>query len=333
MCEKVVFLFGAGAEVPYGLPNGGEFALEIFRLIGEEDKACLREEIEKVNRTSHQAAWFPKDYTNIRIHIFGKTNFESIISSTLEMKRDIIIDTLLNFDDTANKVKKEFLDIKIDIGDVLTKLGCAPGSVQYGSVLILNQQLSSANTSSFFGSNYFSVLAQLIKDKRFTEDRYEEASTLARSFIEILVGALGKNLVHSLNNKLFSSAPDDLPFLDDIGGIFNVDYKRVGLDALTFILNKQPFSKRKTNITANLPEQRIAIEFYLRIAECIYSNFVDYQSLVDSHYRYLYQPAKEWAKFCKIATFLLRYIAMLRINVKAYLQLMDTMKILLLVTE
>ena len=37
MCEKVVFLFGAGAEVPYGLPNGGEFALEIFRLIGEED--------------------------------------------------------------------------------------------------------------------------------------------------------------------------------------------------------------------------------------------------------------------------------------------------------
>ena len=304
MPEKVVFLFGAGAEVPYGLPNGGEFALEIFRLIGEEDKASLKTEIGKINRTSHQAAWFPRDYTNNRIHVFGKTSFESIISSTLEMKRDVIIDTLLHFDDMANKVKIEFSDINIDIDDVLEKLGCRPGSVQYGSVLVLNEQLSSADTSTFFGSDYFSALAQLIKDKKFTEDRYEDASTLARSFIEILVGALGKNLVHSLNNKLFSSAPDDLPFLDDIGGIFNVDYKRVGLDALTFILNKQPFSERKTNITANLPEQRIAIEFYLRIAECIYSNFVDYQSLVDSHYRYLYQPAKEWAKFCKIATFL-----------------------------
>ena len=57
MSEKVVFLFGAGAEVPYGLPNGGEFALEIFRLIGEEDKISLRDEIKKVNPASHQAAW------------------------------------------------------------------------------------------------------------------------------------------------------------------------------------------------------------------------------------------------------------------------------------
>ena len=56
MSEKVVFLFGAGAEVPYGLPNGGEFALEIFRLIGEEDKISLRDEIKKVNPASHQAA-------------------------------------------------------------------------------------------------------------------------------------------------------------------------------------------------------------------------------------------------------------------------------------
>lgn len=304
MPEKVVFLFGAGAEVPYGLPNGGEFALEIFRLIGEEDKASLKTEIGKINRTSHQAAWFPKDYTNNRIHVFGKTSFESIISSTLEMKRDTIIDTLLHFDDMANKVKVEFSDINIDIDDVLEKLGCRPGSVQYGSVLVLNEQLNSADTSTFFGSDYFSALAQLIKDKKFTEDRYEDASTLARSFIEILVGALGKNLVHSLNNKLFSSAPDDLPFLDDIGGIFNVDYKRVGLDALTFILNKQPFSKRRDDITPDSQKQHIAIEFYLRIAECIYSNFADYQSLVDSHYRYLYQPAKEWAKFCKISTFL-----------------------------
>ena len=278
--------------------------MEIFRLIGEEEKKNLKKEIKKVAPTSHQAKWFPKDYANNRIHVFGKTSFDSIISSTLEMKRSIVINTLLNFDDTANKVKKEFADIDIDIDKALSTLGCEPGSVQYGSILILNEQLSNQDTSSFFSSKYFSVLAQLIKDKKFTNDRYQYASTLARSFIEILVGALGKNLVHSLNNKLFTSAPDDLPFLDDIGGIFNVDYRRVGLDALTFILNKEPFSKRKNNITSKSPEQQLAIEFYLRIAECIYSNFVDYQSLVDSHYRYLYQPAKEWAKFCKIATFL-----------------------------
>ena len=174
MSEKVVFLFGAGAEVPYGLPNGGEFALEIFRLIGEEDKISLRDEIKKVNPASHQAAWFPKDYPKNRIHVFGKTNFDSIISSTLEMKRDIVIYTLLNFDDIANKVKKEFANLNIDIDRVLTNMGCEPGSVQYGSLLILNERLNSANTSSFFGSDYFSVLAQLIKDKKFTGDCYQD---------------------------------------------------------------------------------------------------------------------------------------------------------------
>ena len=28
---KVGFLFGAGAEICYGLPTGGKFALDIFR--------------------------------------------------------------------------------------------------------------------------------------------------------------------------------------------------------------------------------------------------------------------------------------------------------------
>ncbi|MBB5227050.1 hypothetical protein [Treponema ruminis] len=29
--KKIAFLFGAGAEVEYGLPSGGKLALDIFR--------------------------------------------------------------------------------------------------------------------------------------------------------------------------------------------------------------------------------------------------------------------------------------------------------------
>jgi hypothetical protein len=29
--QKLGFLFGAGAEICYGLPTGGKFALDIFR--------------------------------------------------------------------------------------------------------------------------------------------------------------------------------------------------------------------------------------------------------------------------------------------------------------
>jgi hypothetical protein len=301
---KVAFFFGAGAEAPYGLPTGGEFALEIFRTIGAEDKETIKKEIRKISSTSHQAAWLPDGYANNRVTVFGKTNFDSIISSTLEMRRNSVIDAILDFDTAADQAKRQFESLGIKIDDVLTSLGCKPGSEQYSSVIKLNSRLRSTNVDDFFGSTYFSVLAHLIRNKKFSDSTAEDASILARSFVEILIGALGQDLVHSLNNGIFESAPDDLPFLDDIGGIFNLDYRKVGLDALTFILSKQPFSERKAKLNPRMADAKIAIEFYLRVAERIYSTVADYQGLVDSHYRYLYQPRKEWAKFCKISTFL-----------------------------
>ena len=36
----------------------------------------------------------------------------------------------------------------------------------------------------------------------------------------------------------------------------------------------------------------------------MFSEALDYQALIDSHYRYLYKPHAEWAKFCKISIFL-----------------------------
>ena len=301
---KVAFFFGAGAEAPYGLPSGGEFALEIFRTIGTEDKKSLKHEISKIKSTSHQASWLPKDYTTNRVTVFGKTNFDSIISSTLEMRRNEVIKELISFDEAAEIAKAQFLKLGVSIDEVLTGLGCKPGSEQYSNEIRLNKSLDSANLDGFFGSTYFSTLAHLLRYDGFDANHVEDASTLARSFVEILIGALGQDLVHSLNNGIFEAAPDDLPFLDDIGGIFNLDYRKVGLDALAFILAKKPFSIRKSDIGKDSPHQALAVEFYLRIAELIYSTVVDYQSLVDSHYRYLYQPKKEWAKFCKISTFL-----------------------------
>lgn len=309
--QKVAFFFGAGAESPYGLPSGGEFALEIFRTIGTQDKDLLREEIKKVKQTGSQAAWLPDGYLNNRITVFGKTNFDSIIASTLEMRRNSVVDAIIDFDGASAKAKKEFSESGIAIDDALTRLGCKPGTEQYSSVIKLNSRLRTANVDGFFGSSYFSTLVHLLRHNKFTDSRLDEASTLARSFVELLIGALGQELVHSLNNGIFETAPDDLPFLDDIGGIFNLDYRKVGLDALAFILAKEPFSIRKTKISSESSDQDLVVEFYLRIAELIYSAVADYQSLVDSHYRYLYQPRKEWGKFCKISTFLFavhRYI-------------------------
>jgi hypothetical protein len=301
--QKVSFFFGAGAEVCYGLPSGGEFALEIFRTIGNEDKKRLREEIARIESTSHQAAWLPDGYAKNSITVFGKANFDNIISSTLEMRRHEVTKAILSFDDAANSAKSQFLSIGVNIDEILTRLGCEPGTQQYSSVISLNERLLQGNVDGLFGSVYFSALVHIIRNGGFTDRFVKESSDLARSFIEILIGALGQDLVHSLNNGIFSRAPDDINFLDDIGGIFNLDYRRVGLDALNYILSQRPFSERRSLI-CGLNDEGKAIEFYLKIAEIIFSKVADYQSLVDSHYRYLYQPKKEWAKFCKISTFL-----------------------------
>ncbi|MFH4671842.1 hypothetical protein [Vibrio alginolyticus] len=47
LMSKVSLFFGAGAEIGYGLPSGGKFALDIFRMDVAEDKKRLREAREK----------------------------------------------------------------------------------------------------------------------------------------------------------------------------------------------------------------------------------------------------------------------------------------------
>lgn len=44
--------------------------------------------------------------------------------------------------------------------------------------------------------------------------------------------------------------------------------------------------------------------FSMDVLEDLFSISLDYQSLIDSNWRYLYSPKTDWAKFCKISIFL-----------------------------
>lgn len=303
--HKVAFFFGAGAEVVYGLPSGGEFALEIFRHISAEDKEQLREQIKAVKPTSNQINWFPDDLLNQRITVFGKTNFDSVIGSTLEARRADVVKAILNFDSYAERVKSEFQNLNVEIDSVLNELGCDPGTVTYAKEIVLNKSLTGQDSEGLFGSEYFSAYIEIIKKKTLAETSQKNIAMLVRSVIELLIGALGQNLINSLNNTIFEKAPEELSLFDDIGGIFSLDFRRVGLDALEHLLKEKTFSERTEKIQAKKTDQSfIAYEFFLRTFELIFSSVADYQTLVDSHYSYLYQPRKEWGKFCKITTFL-----------------------------
>lgn len=103
---KIGFLFGAGAEICYGLPTGGKFALDIFRQdvsISKKEFIEMRDSID--NTTKYAGNWLPEDYETRSVSTYGKSVIENIVKDTLEHKREYIISNLNAFDSYAEKGK------------------------------------------------------------------------------------------------------------------------------------------------------------------------------------------------------------------------------------
>lgn len=95
--SKVGFLFGAGAEIDYGLPTGGKFALDIFRQdVSESKKEFIEMRNSIDNTTVYAGEWLPEDYKTRSVSSYGKSVIENIIKDTLEHKREYIISSLGN---------------------------------------------------------------------------------------------------------------------------------------------------------------------------------------------------------------------------------------------
>ena len=89
---KYGFLFGAGAEIGYGLPSGGKFALDIFRHDVSESKKAFREMRDGVDNTTNYASfWLPKGFKEKNI-IRAAYSFEK----TREHKRSTIAEEYSN---------------------------------------------------------------------------------------------------------------------------------------------------------------------------------------------------------------------------------------------
>ena len=89
---KYGFLFGAGAEAAYGLPSGGQFALDIFRHDSSESKKEFKNMRDTVNVTTRYASdWLPQEFRNKSRSSFGKSVFQNIIKDIVEHNRANII--------------------------------------------------------------------------------------------------------------------------------------------------------------------------------------------------------------------------------------------------
>ncbi|MCE5322428.1 hypothetical protein LLG46_03815 [bacterium] len=292
---KVGLFFGAGAEVCYGLPSGGKFALDLFRANVDKEKTKLRNNIKSVNKLSVYAnKWLPNDFDVKRIHAFGRSDFASLLQSIMEYRRYDIIKFLDEFDIQAERVLQSWDISKAELNQIFKSLiGEDIGDVIYDQKVSLSTQLG-ANTD-LFKSEYFSALLEVLKNR----PESELLTRSLRAFLQLLIGCHGQNLASGLNQALFAKAPNDLPIFDDIGGVFRIDLSCAGLTALELVLEEEAHT-----VSSSSSMESIFGEFARKMLEVLLERHLNYQALIDEHFRYLYDPRAEWAKFTKIVIFL-----------------------------
>lgn len=302
---KYGFLFGAGAEVGYGLPSGGKFALDIFRYDVSKSKEEFKRMRDGVDTTTRYASfWLPKDFREKNISSFGKSVFQNIIKDTVEHNRINIINRINQFDDIAKRVSKEIKNDKgINMDSLLeTMLKKDLDNIHMGQDVSFIDEFEEGN--KLFNNSYFSALLMIYKNRKILNGVTRiELGKILLSIIQLHVGALSESLTRKINDGLFSKKDDEIDIFDDIGEIIQLNYSAAGLSGMEYLLEQ-----RDSDITTDGGK---CLYFAQRIIEAIYSVVLDYKSLIDSNWHYLYSPSSDWAKFCKICIFLL--------NVRTYM--------------
>ncbi|WP_413525166.1 hypothetical protein [Photobacterium phosphoreum] len=292
---KLGFFFGAGAEVGYGLPIGGKFAIDLFRQDVSEHKQALRDHLRSLNQCDpYVTGWLPEKYATQRIHAFGKNEFTSLIESSIEYRKSEIVRRLNNFDIEADKALADLgIDKQAAIDKFNEEMDHAFGDQLFSTAVQMNSLL--ADEVKLFGSEMYSAMLSTLRAKDNTADLQRYAG----AFLQLLVGAHGQELVQRLNQELFEAAPDDIPIFDDVSGMFKVEFSQAGLSALELLME----SKREYDLTDGSVCDLLSA-LAQQLLENIFTTVLDYQSLIDSHFRYLYSPKTEWAKFSKMVIFL-----------------------------
>tara|TARA_R110000823_G_scaffold8996_85_gene31555 strand:+ start:2905 stop:4458 length:1554 start_codon:yes stop_codon:yes gene_type:complete len=293
---RIGLFFGAGAEICYGLPSGGRFAIDLFRQDSTQYKSELRDQLRNLDAMSPYATnWLPQGYLNKRIHAFGRNEFTSLIESSIEYRKDEIIRRLNQFDSECDAAINALGIDREELSDSFERAtGRRIGDSLYTQVIRLNALLS--NDVQIFGSEFYSAMLDILRNG----DDADDLRRYVAAFLQLLVGAHGQELVQRLNQDLFEVAPDDLPIFDDISGMFRLEFNRAGSTALELLLEES--RQFDTSQDASITSLLCAIA--QQVLENIFTTVLDYQKLIDDHFRYLFSPRTEWAKFTKMVIFL-----------------------------
>lgn len=298
--KKIGFLFGAGAEISYGMPGGGKFALDIFRQPVDNAKKYLKAMRDNVNeQTDYASKWLPNDYQNKTIRSYTQRVYDSIIRDTINNNKDLIIERINHLDELAQQVVDKVYGTDKEKAESLfeeeiqNELNKIVGDININQSLQYNKFFEKGN--DLFKSEYMSIFLEYYKNFKFeNEEERELLGDLLKSIFQLHIGALSSKVSNSVEDSVFSKQNLDIDFFDDLGGSLSVNYETAGISGLKLLSDK--------NID-RIGNNKI-VKFVYYIVEQIYAEVLDYKTLIDSNWHYLYLPKTEWAKFTKIAVFL-----------------------------
>ena len=162
--KRIGFLFGAGAEIAYGMPNGGKFALDIFRRDTSQAKEKFKENRDRIlNYSQYASTWLPQDYNSKRVTTFRESVYENIIKDTVVNNRNDIVKRINNFDDVADSIVASFPNFKNIVQD---ELGREYQNINVSQQLKYNDYLQDGNL--LFTSKIFSILLTYYKNFEFS---------------------------------------------------------------------------------------------------------------------------------------------------------------------
>ena len=303
--RKIAFMFGAGAEMSYNLPSGGEFALNIFRQDSTDSKNSFRDMRNAVDSTTSYCKWLPNDYKTRSISAFGRRAYEEIIHGTVEQNRDYIIRQLRSIDTISDGIVEKFSKKGISVSAAFKEVNEQEVENSYmGTAVRFNKALSKEEDNLFSSHYYSACLLAYMKMKRSIPSEAKELGKIITAILQLEIGALGEKLVNNINEGLFEEKINELDILDDLGDIIHLDYQAVGLSGFEYLLEMH-----EDNFGT---DSGIILAFARELLQKIYASVLDYKTLIDSNWMYLYQPSKEWGKFCKISIFLM--------NTQAYMK-------------
>jgi hypothetical protein len=293
--SNIALFFGAGAELSYGMPTGGRFALEVIRR-APDPVAAFKADRARINAgaTSVYKKWLPDDFMKRSVTPFGKTERSRIFEDSLRNGSKHVISSLDVYDEKA----KSFLNrVGIAEAEIERRFSTASGGSTFGAELYSKVAVSDSITrdhAALFDSRFFSAVLTLAK----VGTNQEEMTRLARATMQFYLGAHGQGAMSEMSLDPLKNAPDDNPAFAELGQLFDVNPVDAGIAALEAVM-----AYREDASTLTTPEKSFSA-LALAVIENAVEQFLDYRSMLDELLPALFRPRDNWAKFTKVSLFL-----------------------------